>query len=455
MAMNMPRRNFSFPKDFLWGTATSAYQIEGGVKLSNRQDSIWDTFCRYPGNILNGENGDIACGHYQRWEDDIILMSKLGIKAYRFSIAWTRIIPEETGAINSEGLNFYDRLIDTLLKYGIEPIITLYHWDLPERLQKQGGWASRGVIEPFLHYALTCFSHFSDRVKIWITHNEPWVIAMLGYRWGIHAPGVKDVQHSLQAAHHLLLSHGMVVEAMRAHSPNFLGKIGIALNLSPVYPIDPSKEADQLAAKQYGWMLNDFFLDALFLGAYPQEILAKYPELNQIIQAEDMKRICVPLDFLGINYYTRTLVKGFEKEGQLESEVVALPNAHSTMWEFYPQGLSEIIEWVWERYHPREIMITENGTALDDELSATQEVLDDRRIEYFQAHLQELHKLIDRSIPISGYFAWSLLDNFEWSFGYQKRFGLVYVDFPTLKRIPKKSATWFGSVSKNNAIAIN
>ncbi len=455
MAMNMLMRSLSFPKEFLWGTATSAYQIEGGVKLGNRQESIWDTFCRQPGTILDGKSGEIACAHYQFWEEDILLMSQLGIKAYRFSIAWTRVILDEAGGINAEGLAFYDRLINTLLKYGIEPIITLYHWDLPEWLQKRGGWASREVIEPFVHYALTCFSHFKDRVNCWITHNEPWVIAMLGYRWGIHAPGVRNEQHALQAAHHLLLSHGIAVKAMRDHSPHFSGKIGIALNLSPVYPLDPSKETDQLAARQYEWMLNHFFLDALFFGTYPKDILEQYPEMYSIIQGDDMQHISIPLDFIGVNYYTRALVHGNERGDRLEPEVVAFPNMHSTMWEFYPQGLGEIIEWVWERYHPREIMITENGTALDDDLSDSFEVIDDRRIEYFQAHLHELHRLITHSIPVSGYFAWSFLDNFEWSFGYQKRFGLIYVDFPTLKRIPKKSATWFGSVSKNNAITIN
>lgn len=462
MGTNMPLANSTslhfcdkqkkFPTHFVWGTATSAYQIEGASQADGKLDSIWDVFCRKPGAIANNENGEIACDHYQRWKEDLQLMQEIGIKAYRFSISWTRIIPEGDGDVNERGLAFYNQVIDTLLQYQIEPVITLYHWDLPQKLQENGGWVSRKTAEAFENYALTCFIRFKDRVKIWITLNEPWVISFLGYRKGIHAPGICNVDDSIKAAHYLLLSHGMALKAMREFDPAFKGKIGIALNLSPVFPVNNLEEKDRIAANQRDLFLNRFFMDALFKEKYPEEVFTLYPILNEIIQPGDMQTIASPLNFLGINYYTRTLVKGIDVNGLLDEEVLEILNPYSNMWEFYPEGFKTIIEWVWNTYHPPEIMITENGTALDDWVTSSGEVNDDNRIHYIREHLKVLYCLIERKIPITGYFVWSFLDNFEWSYGYSKRFGLVYIDFLTLNRIPKKSAKWFGDVCKNCSI---
>jgi beta-glucosidase len=285
-----------------------------------------------------------------------------------------------------------------------------------------------------------------------MTHNEPWVLSFLGYRKGIHAPGLCSVDDSIKAAHHLLLSHGMALKAMKAFDPSFKGKIGIALNLSPVTPVNDLEKKDRIAANRRDLFLNRFFMDALFEGKYPGEVFALYPILNETIQPGDMQTIASPLDFLGVNYYTRTLVKGVYVNGLLDDDVQDLPNPYSSMWEFYPEGFETIIEWIWDTYHPPEIMITENGTALNDEVTPSGEVNDDNRIHYIREHLQVLHCLIEKKIPITGYFVWSLLDNFEWSYGYSKRFGLIYVDFSTLNRIPKKSAKWFGDVCKSCSI---
>lgn len=442
-----------FPSNFLWGTATSAYQIEGSINADGKLDSIWDVFCRQPGAIQNNDTGEVACDHYKRWEEDIRLMSSLGIKAYRFSISWPRIIPDGDGVLNKKGFDFYDKLINLLIRYGIEPIVTLYHWDLPQKLHEKGGWISRDTVFAFVKYAIACFERFKDRVKIWITHNEPWVVSFLGYRKGIHAPGSRDVDQSIKAAHHLLLSHGMAVKEIRASAPNFSGKIGIALNLNPVMPNDPLKPEDQLAAKERDLLLNKFYLDALYKGNYPDEIWINYPILKQVVQEGDMKIIATPIDYLGVNYYTRTLLKGSYVNGILEEEVQECPNDYSTMWEFYPEGLRQIIDFIWKNYAPAEIVITENGTALDDRVNALGEIDDDKRIEYIREHLKVIHDLIIKKIPVTGYFAWSFLDNFEWSYGYSKQFGLVYVDFLTQQRIPKKSAKWFGNVCKRSAIS--
>ncbi len=440
-----------FPPNFLWGTATSAYQIEGSFNVDGKLDSIWDVFCRKPGAIQNNDTGEVACDHYKQWKQDIQLLSALGIKAYRFSLSWSRIIPDGDGAVNNAGLDFYDKLIDLLIHYQIEPVITLYHWDLPQRLHEKGGWSSRSTAFAFTKYALTCFERFKDKVKIWITHNEPWVVSFLGYRNGTHAPGVCDIDQSMKTAHHLLLSHGMAVKEMKAYAPNFSGKIGIALNLNPVVPQDSSKQSDQLAAKERELLLNTFYLDALYKGKYPDKVLELYPILDQVIKEDDMKIISTPIDFLGVNYYTRTVVKGLYVKGILQEEIQDYPNDHSTMWEFYPEGLREIIELIWKNYTPTEIIITENGTALSDKVTSLGEVNDDKRIEYIQEHLKVVHHLIEKKIPITGYFAWSFLDNFEWSYGYSKQFGLVYVNFLTQQRILKKSAKWFGNVCKSGA----
>lgn len=451
----MQKHSLSFPSDFIWGTATSAYQIEGSVKAGGRGESIWDLFCSKPGAIRNNQNGDVACDHFSRWEQDIALMSRLGIRAYRFSFAWPRIIPEGRGKTNLEGLDFYDRLIDALLEKGIMPLATLYHWDLPSQLQRYGGWASREIVDDFVHYALVCFNRFMDRVSDWITINEPWVISMLGYRLGVHAPGIADLEQSLSAAHYLLLSHGMAVREMKARAKNGSTRIGIALNINPVFPENPARQEDCSAAEQHGLLLNDFFLEPIYKGNYPESVLKLYPYLSKIVQDGDLKAIQAPLDFLGINYYTRSVIRGLFKNKMLEGVQCHFPNPHSAMmWEFYPDGLEQIVDQVCLRYSPKEILITENGTALSNEENGSSVISDDKRIEFIQSHLQAVCRLLKKGLPISGYFVWSFLDNFEWTHGYEKRFGLVHVDFDSLKRTLKKSALWYGQLCKSNQLHI-
>ncbi len=406
-----------FPADFLWGAGTSSYQIEGAAHSYGKEESIWDRFCLKKGAVQNGDTGETAAAHYRLWETDVELLGQLKVGSYRFSISWPRFFP--SGKVNPEGRAFYDRLIDKLLAAKIEPMITLYHWDLPQSLEDRGGWPERKTAEAFRAYARAAFLAFGDRVRFWITQNEPWVAATLGYGLGIHAPGLKNPALALKASHNLLLSHGMAVQEIRQLAKQSV-KLGIALNLSPVYPKGPLADAHDLR-------LNRFYLDGIFKGRYPEAIGFKAP-------AEEMKIVSEPIDFLGINYYTRVQLK---PDGE---PIAESPNAHSSMWEFYPQGLSEIAERVWNEYKPKEIYITENGTALDG-------IDDPMRIEYMKAHLDEIGQLLQKKIPIRGYFAWSLLDNFEWAHGYEKRFGLVHVDFNTMKRTLKTSGRWYAALA--------
>lgn len=441
-----------FPANFIWGATTSAYQIEGAIHQDGREDSIWDVFCRIPGKIQGGQSGEIAADHYNLWKKDVALMAAMGIKSYRFSLAWPRIVPN--GRINKLGLAFYDRVIDELLKNGIEPAITLYHWDLPQSLEEKGGWQSRDIIQDFVDYAEIAFNHYSDRVNIWMTHNEPAVVSAAGYRTGVHAPGIKDDNTAMVVAHHLLLSHGVALKHLRALAPiGFKGKFGIALNVSAIHPENSLSAEDKAAAKKLASIRNDFFLDALFKGTYPKEILEKYPILKEVVKDGDMDMICGKLDFLGVNYYTKTVVKANKANGTIEPVIVpAVPNAYSSMWNYYPAGLGEVLQDICDRYHPAEILITENGTAINDIISETGNVQDDGRIRYFQDHLEVLHQKIQAGLPITGYYAWSLLDNFEWNYGYQKRFGLIYVDYKTQRRIIKESGHWYQKLIKANAL---
>jgi len=409
-----------FPPDFLWGVGTSAYQIEGAAQSDGKEESIWDRFCLKSGAIQNQNTGDIATDHYHRWKEDVEILKQLKVKSYRFSISWPRFFPG--GKINPQGLAFYNQLIDELFKANIEPMVTLYHWDLPQSLQDKGGWPNRDIVDSYLAYVRAAFEAFGDRVNYWITHNEPWVIAVLGYELGVHAPGIKDSNAALKAAHHLLLSHGLAVREMRSLAKRPI-KIGIALNLSPVHPIrDPQ-------ASHYDLYLNRLYLDVLFKGVYPSEI-------DMQASAEDMRIISEPIDFLGVNYYTRVLIQPNGKP------LLDCPNPYSSMWEFYPQGLGEIIERIVNDYFSNEIYITENGTAIDG-------IDDPMRIAYIDAHLKKIEELIKKGISIKGYFAWSFLDNFEWAHGYGKRFGLVHVDYTTLKRTIKSSGHWYAKFASS------
>jgi beta-glucosidase len=440
-----------FPDNFFWGAASSAYQVEGAWNEDGKGLSIWDTFCRQPGKIERGESGDVATDHYHRWAEDVGIMSDLGLKAYRFSIAWPRILPEGTGTVNPAGLDFYDRLVDALLAQGIEPFVTLYHWDLPQSLQDQGGWTSRDTTHHFAEYARIVAERLGDRVTYWATHNEPFVVAMLGHRTGEHAPGLQDPGAALRVAHHLLLSHGLAVEALRA-TLRRPGRVGIVLNLSPVHPASDSDD-DRLATRRFDGVLNRMFLDPVLRGRYPDDTLEMFGPLFPEVQPGDLERIAVPLDFLGVNYYSRTIVQSDPDIPITQaSRVQPQGSEYSQMWEIYPPGLYEVLTRVWADYQPENIFVTENGVCVPDGLDFDGQVRDIRRILYLWDHLAQVHRAIRDGIPTRGYFVWSLLDNFEWAFGYRMRFGLVYVDFDTQARTVKDSGRWYAQVIQENGL---
>jgi len=441
----------TFPEGFVWGTATASYQIEGAVCEDGRGESIWDRFCHTPGHIAGGDTGDVADDHYHRWQEDLRIMKELGLGAYRFSIAWPRVIPDGTGAVNPAGLDFYERLVDGLLAAGIEPYVTLYHWDLPQALQEKGGWPNRDSASWFADYAAVVSARLGDRVHHWITHNEPFVAAFEGYGNGEHAPGICDPKAALQAAHHLLLSHGLAVPVLRQNGDEGT-QVGITLNLTWV---DPASErpADVEAARRYDGALNRFFLDPLFKGAYPADLLAYARDMAPHVEPGDLLQISTPIDFLGVNYYSRAIIADDPKGGPLAARQVVPAYAELTEmgWEVYPEGLYKLLRRVHDDYRPHALYITENGCALADRV-VDGRVHDERRIAYLREHLLQARRAIDEGVPLRGYFVWSLLDNFEWAFGYSKRFGLVYVDYATQARILKDSARWYQQVAAANAV---
>ena len=444
----------NFPKNFIWGVATSAYQIEGAWNEDGRGASIWDTFSHTPGKVVNNENGDIASDHYHRWKEDIALMSTLGIKAYRFSTAWTRILPEGTGRVNRQGLDFYDRLVDELLKNKIEPYVCLFHWDLPQTLQDKGGWPNRDTTLHFAEYARIVSERLGDRVNVWFTHNEPWVAAFVGHFLGEHAPGKKDIGAAIKSLHHILLSHGLAADAIRAAVKQPV-KIGITLNLNPVHPATESKK-DKDAAERVDMFMNRIVLDPLLKGTSPiQESTITKLLTSSIIKNGDLEKIR-QLDILGVNYYSRAVMKHSSAIPVVNVEQVQpVGNEYSGMWEIYPEGMYETLKQVWDYKPACEIMVTENGVPVPDGLDFDGRVRDERRIRYLQNHIAQVHRAIEDGIPVKGYFHWSLLDNFEWALGYGPRFGLVYVDFKTQQRIIKDSGVWFAKVIEENAIKIN
>jgi beta-glucosidase len=443
---------FEFPKEFLWSAATASYQIEGAWNEDGKGESIWDRFSHTPGKVVNGDTGDVACDHYHRWADDIKLMREIGLKGYRFSISWPRVLPTGRGKFNPVGLEFYDRLVDDLLAAGIRPFVTLYHWDLPQALQEIGGWGNRDVAYWFADYATLVGRRLGDRVKHWITHNEPWVVAFLGYLMGHHAPGLTDPRLALQSSHHLLLSHG---EAARAlwDAGDEETQVGITLNLSPIHPASES-EADQAAARRQDGFLNRWFLDPLFRGAYPPDMLELYGDQALQVAPGDMTRIHIPIDFLGVNYYTRSVVKDDPKADFLRTAQVKVEGPEYTEmgWEVYPQGLYELLTRIQNDYDPPALYITENGCAFDDKVSAEGRVDDERREAYLREHFIQAHRAIQDGVRLYGYFVWSLMDNFEWAWGYTRRFGITYVDYPTQRRILKRSGHWYSNVIAQNAV---
>jgi beta-glucosidase len=447
-----------FPVGFRWGAATAAYQIEGAVDADGRTPSIWDTFSRLPGAIAGGDTGDVACDHYRRMPSDVELMRQLGLNAYRFSVSWPRVQPGGRGPLNPAGLDFYRRLVDELLDAGIEPWLTLYHWDLPQDLEDAGGWPARDTALRFADYAALVHEALADRVGDWTTLNEPWCSAFLGYGEGLHAPGRTDGADALAASHHLMLGHGLAVEAMRAQSRR--GRIGMTLNLYAVSPASGSA-ADVDAARRIDGLMNRWFLDPILLGRYPDDVLRDVSEISDlsVVRDGDLAAIATPLDRLGVNYYTRHVVLAGDNPSYPSSwpgsEHVrflsrGLP-ATAMGWEIDAPGLYEVLTQV-AAYPAPPIYITENGAAFDDRPGPDGAVDDSERVAYLDAHLRACHRAIAAGVPLEGYFAWSLLDNFEWGWGYGKRFGLIYVDYPTQRRVPKRSAAWYAQTISRNGL---
>jgi beta-glucosidase len=429
-----------FPADFVWGAATASYQIEGAVDADGRGESVWDRFCATPGKVRNGDSGAIACDFYNRYRDDVALMGELGLDAFRFSIAWPRVLPEGRGRVNEAGLDFYDRLVDELLAAEIQPYVTLFHWDTPQALEDEGGWTTRSTAEAFVEYAEAVASRLGDRVGHWITHNEPWVVAWLGYGWGLHAPGRSTDREALAAAHNLLLSHGWAVDVLRRESPD--SKVGITLNLNSVHPAteDP---ADVAAALESDGFLNRWFLDPIFRGEYPADAAERFGDLVPEAAPADLTTMAAPIDFLGINNYSRSVVRANTNGGR-PVPVRVTDAEHSDMdWEVYPDGLYELLVRVHDEYRPPAIFITENGAAFGDIRSHDGRVRDPERQSYIERYIGAVGRAVAAGVPVKGYFVWSFLDNFEWAYGYAKRFGLVFVDYPTLERVPKESFWWY------------
>jgi beta-glucosidase len=436
----------SFPPGFLWGVSTSAYQIEGAWNEDGRGPSIWDTFCRQPGRIADGTSGDVACDHYHRWREDVQLLRDLGVQAYRFSISWPRVLPNGTGRVNAAGLDFYDRLVDALAGAGIQAWPTLYHWDLPQALQDQGGWRDRRIVAAFVEYAEVVAKRLGDRVRGWITHNEPFIAAIFGHYTGEHAPGLKDAHAAFQAAHHLLLSHGRATLALRALQPKT--PVGIALSLSPVDAASVTAEDHAAAQRLDGW-LNRWYLDPLFRAAYPSDLLGALGTLAPVMESNDLTEINVPLDFLGVNYYTRVVAQQDPSQPLTQARTVMPPAAETCMmWEVYPPGLPRLLERLGRDYSVKSLLVTENGMPLPDVLDTHGRIDDGPRIAYLRRHLDGVQQCIEKGVPVHGYFTWSLLDNFEWALGYGPRFGLVHVDFATQRRRPKGSAAWYGHLAR-------
>lgn len=443
----------AFPEDFLWGAATAAYQIEGAWNEDSKGESIWDRFCHTPYRVLNGDTGDTACDHYHHWQEDVALMQSLGLKAYRLSVAWTRVLPKGRGQVNSKGLDFYERLVDRLLQAGIQPNVTLNHWDLPQAIQDAGGWPNRDTTDWFAEYARAVFDRLGDRVPMWATHNEPMVVAFLGYQAGIFAPGIADLSQALQTVHHQLLAHGKAVQAFR--QGGYTGKIGIVLNISPYEPAS-SSEADRLACDRLDQLFTRIFTEPLFEGRYP-EIWTTWlaPHVPQVHDG-DLDLIRQPIDLLGVNYYNKSAVAFDPHGGPLKfgSWNISAPfwGKTASEWGIYPDGLREVLVDVHTRYHVPEIYVTENGCAAPDVPDTNGFVQDQDRIEFLRAHFRAAHQAMEQGVPLKGYFVWSLMDNFEWAQGYDKHFGIVRVNYETQERIPKASALWYRDLIARNAL---
>ncbi|MFA9558374.1 GH1 family beta-glucosidase [Evansella sp. AB-rgal1] len=442
-----------FPKDIKWGAATASYQIEGAAEEDGRGPSIWDTFSKTPGKVLNGDNGDVACDSYHRYEEDIELLKELGVDVYRFSVAWPRIFPNGTGEINKKGIEFYHKFVDTLLESGIEPMCTLYHWDLPQALQEEGGWNNRATIDAFVQYAEVMFREFSGKIKYWITLNEPWCTSFLSNFIGAHAPGNTDLQLATNISHHLLIAHGRAVQKFRELDID--GEIGFAPNTTWMEPFSNKEEDIDACRREVAWFV-EWFMDPVFKGEYPKFMIDWFKNKGITLPLEDgdLEEIHQPIDFLGINYYTGDVCRHKENNGLFDSETVDMGLDRTDInWPIYPDGFYHVLTYVKERYGNLPIYITENGSCYNEE-PVDGSVKDTGRIQYLQKHLTSLSRAIESGVNIQGYLTWSLLDNFEWAEGYSKRFGIVFVDFHTLERTKKDSYYWFKQTIANNRFEV-
>ncbi len=445
-----------FPENFIWGAATASYQIEGGWKKHGKGESTWDTFTHTPGHIRNNDTGDIANDHYRLWKKDIGLMKKIGLKAYRFSISWPRILPVGRGNLNENGLEFYDRLIDGLLEAGITPFVTLNHWDLPQSLENEGGWTVRSTAEAFVEYANIVSSALGDRVKNWITHNEPAVVAWMGYSTGEHAPGLKDHALGVRAAHHLLLSHGWAVPVIHSNSQN--AEVGITLNIGWKASASNSAADMKLAREDDGKWFR-WFADPSYGRGYPSDIIEYFTKFGALptgmdfVKPGDMDVIATPTEFIGLNYYARQLARASDSNNdpQIVFQQPKTPEYWTEMgWENFPDGLTGVLGRVYFDYQPLKIYITENGASYSTPPDEHGNVPDVHRTNYLKAHFAAAHRAIQAGVPLAGYFVWSLVDNFEWAHGYSQRFGIIWVNYETQERILKDSAKWYKTVIKKN-----
>lgn len=440
-----------FPKGFLWGCATSSYQIEGAWNEDGKGESIWDRFCHTPDHIKTGETGDVACDHYHRYREDVALMKALGLNSYRFSIAWPRIFPEGKGQPNPKGLDFYDRLVDELLAAGIQPFPTLYHWDLPQALQDQGGWANRDVAQYFADYCATVVNHLGDRVKRWLIFNEPWVFTIVGHLFGVHPPGIRDAAVALRTTHIVNVAQGLAVRAVRA-----TGKaegVGTAFSMTGAYPATDSPE-DRAAAERLHAFNNVWFLETVQNGRYPHAYVDDGDIHERLgVQPGDMETVKAPLDFIGINLYSRTVVANDPQDRNLGLRIVHVPDAERTEfnWEVYPEAIHQAIMRTWNDYR-LPIYITENGCSYSDGPDAMGVVNDERRIAFLRRYIAQVGRAIEEGADVRGYFHWTLVDNFEWAEGFSQRFGLIHLDVPTQRRTIKKSGYWYRDLIKANRL---
>ena len=444
----------TFPPRFLWGAATAAYQVEGSPLSDGAGPSIWHRFAHTPGAIRDGDTGDVACDHYRRFREDVALMRELGLTAYRFSIAWGRVLPEGTGVVNPKGLDHYERLVDELLAAGIEPLATLYHWDLPAALDDRGGWLNPDIAQWFAEYSHALFRRLDGRVKLWATLNEPWVVADGGYLHGALAPGHRSPFEAPRASHNLMRAHAASVAAYRAEGRH---RIGLVVNLEPKHPASESAE-DLAAARRADAYMNRQYLDAALLGQYPGELAEVFGDAWPGWKPEEVAALRVPIDFLGINYYTRSVTRADPSSWPLRASAVRQRRAtHTeTAWEVYPQGLADALSWVKQRYGDVPLYVTENGASFYDPPQAPADgVQDSLRVAYLREHLRAVRRAIAAGCDVRGYFVWSLLDNLEWAQGFSKRFGIVHVDFESQQRTPKASARFYSSVIATNGRALD